>query len=139
MRVSCPNCAAAYEIPDAVLALAARRLRCARCDHEWTPELPSRLPRADSAEPPPSFIAASPAVTSAPAATPAPLVATPPLTADRAPVVRTDRRATRLTVIAWALSLLVLVGLAVSGYLFRDQVKSAWPPSRLVYAALGLG
>jgi predicted Zn finger-like uncharacterized protein len=36
MHVSCPNCAATYQVPDARLK-PGRRLRCAQCSVEWTP------------------------------------------------------------------------------------------------------
>ncbi len=35
MLITCPNCAAGYDVPDHLLAGAVRRLRCARCAVEW--------------------------------------------------------------------------------------------------------
>ncbi|MBN9561411.1 MAG: zinc-ribbon domain-containing protein [Alphaproteobacteria bacterium] len=37
MRIVCPACSAAYEVPDALLG-SPRPVRCARCGHEWQPE-----------------------------------------------------------------------------------------------------
>lgn len=34
MRITCPACAAAYDVPDRLVG-ARRRLRCARCGHDW--------------------------------------------------------------------------------------------------------
>ncbi|MBY0332042.1 MAG: zinc-ribbon domain-containing protein, partial [Acetobacteraceae bacterium] len=34
MRVTCPACTAAYEVPDARIG-AGRKLRCGRCGHDW--------------------------------------------------------------------------------------------------------
>ncbi len=36
MRIVCPACSAAYEVPDALLG-TGRPVRCARCGREWTP------------------------------------------------------------------------------------------------------
>ena len=41
--VTCPNCAARYRLSDEVLAKKAR-LRCAACDHRFTPEAPAEPP-----------------------------------------------------------------------------------------------
>ena len=40
MIVSCPNCAARYKLPDAVLARGGR-LKCAACAHRWVPAIPA--------------------------------------------------------------------------------------------------
>ena len=45
MRIVCPACSAAYEVPDALLG-SPRPVRCARCGHEWLPE-----PAAESGRP----------------------------------------------------------------------------------------
>ena len=50
-----------------------------------------------------------------------------------------EQRSGLLVAAAWTLSVAVLVGGAVAAYVFREAVKSAWPPSQLLYAALGLG
>ena len=35
MQIVCPNCSTAYEIPDAVFAGRARKLRCEQCGTQW--------------------------------------------------------------------------------------------------------
>jgi predicted Zn finger-like uncharacterized protein len=35
MLLSCPNCLTEYDVPETALAGRARRLRCARCGHQW--------------------------------------------------------------------------------------------------------
>jgi predicted Zn finger-like uncharacterized protein len=40
MRVTCPACAATYEVPESRIG-AGRRLRCARCQHDWFVEPPA--------------------------------------------------------------------------------------------------
>jgi predicted Zn finger-like uncharacterized protein len=46
MRIVCPACSAAYEVPDALLG-TGRPVRCARCGHEW---LPGAATEAEPAE-----------------------------------------------------------------------------------------
>ncbi len=136
MRVSCPNCDAAYEIPEQVLAAGGRRLRCARCAHEWAPAVPP--PPQATADPDPPAVSAPPplpAVPRPPADIPgAPLVASPKLTQDRE---RPDRRQAKAAV-GWILTVVVLAGLSFAAYRFRQTVQEVWPPSTLVYSALGL-
>ena len=40
MRLTCPACAVTYDVPDARIG-AGRRVRCARCQHDWFVEPPS--------------------------------------------------------------------------------------------------
>lgn len=35
MQIECPNCATAYEVPDAVFGGRARRMRCEQCGFQW--------------------------------------------------------------------------------------------------------
>jgi len=60
MRISCPNCATDYDVPDAALAGRSRKLLCERCGHRWRNEFVPEpvLPPADESrsgawEPPP--------------------------------------------------------------------------------------
>jgi predicted Zn finger-like uncharacterized protein len=39
MDITCPNCSAAYRVPDA-LVVRRKPLRCAACGERWVPELP---------------------------------------------------------------------------------------------------
>lgn len=67
MRIVCPNCDAAYEVPQTMLA-PDRSVRCARCGQDWAPA--AALPLAPPALAPPSPASASPPV--APATVPPP-------------------------------------------------------------------
>ena len=35
MRVTCPNCASQYDLPDGVVPASGRELRCSECGHVW--------------------------------------------------------------------------------------------------------
>lgn len=139
MRVTCPACAATYDVPDRMIG-AGRRLRCAKCGQEWrvAPEAPAAGPARQPAAPsPPPAGAAAPR--DMPPPTPArrrpPQVIEPPLPRpDDAPSPRRDR----LLWLAWALTGLALLALAVALYLFRAEIVAAWPPAERLYLALGL-
>lgn len=149
MRIACPACAAAYEVPDRLLAGAPRMLRCARCGASFAlPRLESPAPAP--AEPPPEpEVAAAPPVESPPPAVavtepdpppevPAPDVAVPPEHLAPEPLARRDEPPPRALVGAWAASIAAVVLGALSLLIFRATVMEAWPPSTRLFAALGL-
>ncbi len=43
MDIACPNCAAAYRVPDA-LVFSRKPVRCAACGTRWVPDLPPEMP-----------------------------------------------------------------------------------------------
>jgi len=54
MDIACPNCAAAYRVPDA-LVLSRKPVRCAACGTRWVPDLPeAAVAEAAPAEPAPA-------------------------------------------------------------------------------------
>ncbi len=123
MRVLCPACDAQYDVPDRLIG-TGRRLRCARCDHDWAVRPPPAVvPEAVPAE--------------APAVAPAPLG----VAAEARPAPA--RRPSRAAVgglglwLAWLASvgavLLALAGL----WLFRAELSGAWPPIQRLYGLLG--
>ncbi len=118
MRIVCPSCNAAYDVPDSVVA-ARRMLRCSRCNTDFA---------AHAADGPP-----------APA--PAPPAAELRIgEAERFAVPSDDGPAAgpaRLVLAAWALSLVVIAVAAWAAIAWRAPIMRAWPPSTRVYAALG--
>lgn len=71
MDIACPNCAAAYRVPDA-LVFSRKPVRCAACGTRWVPDLPTEASFAP-AEAPSTPPAPSPRGADSPA--PAPAVA----------------------------------------------------------------
>lgn len=70
MRIVCPQCHTAYDVPDRLLTASARPLRCSACGHGWVlappepdpqppiplapaPKLPAQVKDAASADPRP--------------------------------------------------------------------------------------
>ena len=125
MKITCPSCAAEYNVPDGLAA--GRIVRCAKCATEWAPVAPPAV----VFEPPPP---AEPV--------PPPEVPPPPPTIDRLerPVVPPPAPATRRLplLLAWAGSLLIVVMAVAAAIVFRAPISHAWPPSQRVYGALGL-
>jgi predicted Zn finger-like uncharacterized protein len=117
MRLVCPHCAAAYDVPPALLA-GRRAIRCARCGEEWVePGAPS-----PAAEEPRAAVAVV-------------MEAAVRRADPSAPPTRPDPTAIRL---AWAASVLVVVLAASGAVAWRTEVMHAWPPSQRAYSAMGL-
>ena len=132
MRIVCPTCTAAYDVPDHLMA-AGKRTRCARCALEWVPQPPVAGPlEAPKTAPPPPMPSIPPP--------PRPTIQPPPLTPrnpDRAGV--RPRRATSLPVVlALGASVLVLALAVAVGIVWRVVVIHAWPPSERLFTWLGL-
>lgn len=163
MRIACPTCAAAYEVPDAILAAGPRLLRCARCSTEFPAALPEAEARpqattvADpapdpipepSAEPPPRD--ASPAPDPMPPSPePAPDLAVAPR--DRPPPTRGPAVPSPIEppeppaasgqgalAAAWMASVAAIAAGVFALLHWQAEIAAAWPPAARLYAALGL-
>ncbi|NKC31438.1 zinc-ribbon domain-containing protein [Falsiroseomonas selenitidurans] len=145
MRISCPSCAAAYEVPDSALATGPRLLRCARCGHKFQAALPpAPLPAPAPAGPPPAAesIAMPEPPRQAPPEPP-PRGAVPPPPPQVAPEARLGNAPAspggdRFALAGWLLTVLALGGGAYAAFVFRAEIMQAWPPAERVFAALGL-
>jgi len=54
MQIMCPNCATAYEVPDAVFGGRARKLRCESCGTQWRVAPPGAEPEPEAPITPPA-------------------------------------------------------------------------------------
>ncbi|MBM85706.1 MAG: hypothetical protein CMM47_06760 [Rhodospirillaceae bacterium] len=47
MRIECPECSMAFNVPDGAIKAKGRKLRCSRCEHQWTqyPTLTDQKPQ----------------------------------------------------------------------------------------------
>lgn len=135
MRIECPDCATAYEVPEDRLA-PGRVVRCARCGSEW---LPIELPTVFEEEPEPDPAAEDPAPAEPEhqeAQADASFDSQLPEDAGSAVVPR-PKPSPALTA-AWIASVLVVLGLLWGAYSARESITHAWPASARAYAALGL-
>jgi predicted Zn finger-like uncharacterized protein len=139
MRIVCPSCQAAYDVPERLISQAPRRLCCARCGHEWQP---AELVRAET----PAAAALPPQPPPVPPPMEPPAAERPvrshahPMDLGEAPRRRVSAvgASNRVAVLGWLLSVLVLAMLGGAAVAWRGDVMAAWPPSQRVYAALGL-
>ncbi len=163
MRIVCPNCATAYDVPESVVA-AGRPMRCAKCRAEWTPSAAAAPP----VPPAPAVVAAPEAVGQArepagpetePASEPKPepkpayppppdpdvlhpveppLAAAEPVILAPFPPAPTPVAGPRKVVMAgWAGSAVVLVAALWLAIAYRAPIMRHWPPSARAFAMLG--
>src|SRR5690348_17886277 len=59
MRLICPSCSVAYEVPDSLVP-AGRAVRCVRCGGEWTPVAAAVEEAAPEPEPEPEPVVREP-------------------------------------------------------------------------------
>lgn len=164
MLITCPNCAAGYDVPEHLLAGAVRRLRCARCSVEWDARealqahpLQERVQAmmAEPIGPPPPPRVEPPPLREAPllaqnaAAIPSGDLRVPPpldynpsnsgisLTTDT-PLRRQQSEPPRLSalVAAWILSLVFVGSLGWGVWHWRDDVMTIFPPSQRAFGAI---
>ena len=140
MRIACPACNAAYQVPDEQLR-EGRVVRCARCGSDWSPieAIPATDEEPEREAPPPPL--------ETPAREPEPFVEPPKMAIEEQiplpipmvlPPARRKQRASVALVLAWVVSLAVVGGAIAALAIERDRIMSAWPPSTRAYAALGL-
>ncbi len=142
MQITCPSCAATYEVPPTALK-PGKLVRCARCAVEWaplaaTPEVPVAAgAEADSAASPQAASPTGAAMGGATATNVAPPAPEPLALRSVKPRPPARRRNVALTV-AWAASILAILLLSGAAYAERSAIMQVWPPSIRLYAALGL-
>ena len=132
MRIVCPSCAAAYDVP-AERFEPGRPVRCSACDNGWLPWPLVAEPQPLAAIEPDFDID---------------LAQTEPVPRPARPVPGPDRlrglvqhaapSPHRLVQAGWIATALVLGTAVWAGVRHREGVMQAWPPSERVYVALGL-
>ena len=126
MRVSCPNCAAEYEVPSDRLN-TRRKVRCARCDSVWAPvQEAETIAQANETVEPPETPADN-----EPADQPTIGGAT---AMDRLAAASAPRQSIGLRA-AWVASVVLLIGSAAATVTWRGRIVQAWPASALVFGA----
>ncbi len=121
MLVTCPNCAADYNVPDNLLRGGPRKLRCAKCATMFA----SHEVEAAQPDPEPPILRA-------------PTPDEKPKASSAAPPKSRATLQIASVVIAWAISLGAAGGLSWAVIDQRAAVMQAWAPSQRVYLAMGL-
>jgi predicted Zn finger-like uncharacterized protein len=117
MILTCPNCATRYRVDSERLGSVGRLVRCSKCAHTWHQQPPEDL--VQHVEPLPLALEGrrrTPGTN---------LPALPPKARRRSPAV------------GWAVLVLVVAAVVGGGYLARERIAKAWPPSTKLYALLG--
>ena len=146
MRIVCPSCSAAFEVPELRL-MPGQAVRCARCGTDWMP-LAGPESAAES-EPTMVMQAAKPAKQPLPAPGPEPTVVFQPAllmqdappAGKRTPIhdgLNLAAAAGPALIASWAVSIAAVAGLVWAAVAWRGDVMNAWPPSERLYMALGL-
>lgn len=155
MRIACPECNAAYDVPGANLA-PGRGVRCIRCSAVWVPVAntdatpliqpqPEPAPRptpatveATAAAPPPEPPPAEPPPPECPTSSP-PSPATARVLVMKAHVQRraVPALAGLPVLIGWLVTVLVLAELAYIVVAYPGPIIRAWPPAERAYAWFG--
>ncbi|HET8727039.1 MAG TPA: DUF3426 domain-containing protein [Alphaproteobacteria bacterium] len=123
MIVTCPSCSTRYAVDPASLGVDGRKVKCARCAHQWF-QAPPPAEDADGrppVSPPPADVLPRPI---------------PPGSNLPAPPRRQNRRSGAAA--GWALLLLLVAGLLAAGYVGRAQIVRLWPPAMKLYQELGV-
>ncbi|SDD16156.1 MJ0042 family finger-like domain-containing protein [Belnapia rosea] len=130
MRIQCPQCQAAYEVPDTLIG-AGRLLRCVKCRHEWR--------EGAAAEPVPEPPApAAPSGRAEPAPPPIPIAPRPPQPIAPPLSAMVPHRGGLALAAAWTASGLLLLGFVAALLLWQAPIVEAWPPAARLYLLLGL-
>jgi predicted Zn finger-like uncharacterized protein len=142
MRLTCPTCAAVYEVPDRLLAGGARRpVRCSLCGAVWVPPVPApegREAETGAVPTPPDVGAPAPPPEAPPAS--GPLRAPPPWPPprDEPPLAAPEARGGGLALAAaWLVSLALVAGGLAALWIWRAEVSAFWPPAARLFALLG--
>jgi predicted Zn finger-like uncharacterized protein len=141
MRISCPQCAADYELPETLFLTGARKVRCVKCGHSWMASAPTAAPSPTPA-PPPDAPPPDTVAEEAPARRASPLRRRP---AVEPPVPQPELaiappappRGGSVLAAAWVASIVLLAGCGWAGWEYRADVMAAWPASTRLYQALG--
>jgi predicted Zn finger-like uncharacterized protein len=145
MILTCPQCATRYQIEDGKFPPGGRKVRCAKCGHQWFQEPPA-------AEPEPGVTAKSDMTSALPPAPSATIslrqdspealrrtAATEVRAQAAAPDGPTKPPGERTAIAAGWIGLAAILFLVVwGGVRYRDTIASVWPQTSPVYALLGL-
>jgi predicted Zn finger-like uncharacterized protein len=131
MLVTCPNCAAGYDVPENLLSGGGRKLKCARCATQFLAAGAEVVPLVEPILDAPVPIPVEPPPLRAPVLAEKPPQSTP----------RRDHSAllqVACAMLAWVASLGAAGGLSWAVIDQREAVMQAWQPSQRAYLALGL-
>jgi len=138
MIVTCPNCASRFHVADKALGTDGRKVRCGSCAHAWL-----QKPGVEEAPPPAAaeVVFEDPAPEpKAPESAPAPKESPPEPAKTKPPRPAAPRRRQRSTgrIVIWLIFIVLIAGILVGGYRYRQLVVNRWPLATGIYEAVGV-
>lgn len=136
MIVTCPNCASRFHVEDKALGTDGRKVRCGSCAHAWlqkpvAEEAPAVAEVAfEDAEPEPKAPEPEPAPKESP---PEPKIKRPPR-----PAAEPRRQRSIGRIVVWLVFVVLIAGILVGGYRYRQLVVNRWPSATGIYEAVGV-
>jgi len=151
MILTCPACGTRYNAPGVDFGNRSRKVRCKKCAHEWVIAPPEPV-GAMSLGPQPAagaqgqaeVLVEEPEVEAVPEA-PALSVAAEPVfeaqakvTAPRGRPIRPRRRSAADHLMSLGLAVIVMAGILLAAWYYRNSIVHVWPAAAGAYAALGV-
>jgi predicted Zn finger-like uncharacterized protein len=146
MILTCPQCATRYQIEDGKFPPGGRKVRCAKCGHQWFQEPPAAesepgvTAAGDSASAPSPAAPAAPLPPNSSEALRQTVLARTAEAPSQAPPAGPSKPPGERTAIAagWIGLAAILFLIVWGGVRYRDTIASVWPQTSSVYVLLGL-
>ncbi len=136
MIVTCPNCASRFHVEDKALGTDGRKVRCGSCAHAWmqkpvAEEVPAVAEVAfEDPQPETKAHEPAPALKESP---PEPVKARAPR-----PAAPPRRQWSIGRIVIWLVFIVLIAGILVGGYRYRQLVVNRWPSATGIYEAVGV-
>jgi len=138
MIITCPACAAKFNLDNALMPQGGRKLRCGKCGHVFQAKPPG-APVTEPAKLRPIPEAIRPAPSAPPQAAPAPQAAPMRAASPEKPAAEKPAGARTLHLGKAILVVLCMLAAMLAGlFLLRDLVVQAFPPAEDIYNDMGL-
>ena len=136
MIVTCPKCASRFHVADKALGTDGRKVRCGSCAHAWMQKpIVQEAPVVAEV----AFVDPAPEP-KAPEPAPAPKESPrePTKTKLPRPAAPRNRPTSISRIIIWLVFIVLIAGILVGGYRYRQLVVNRWPSATGVYEAVGI-
>lgn len=149
MIVTCPKCASRFHVEDKALGTDGRKVRCGSCAHAWLQKpVVAEAPAVAEVAFEDSAPEAKPAELKTGDPAPAPKQPEPAVDAPREPAKAKSPRPTAPPprrqrslgrIVVWLVFIVLIAGILVGGYRYRQLVVNRWPSVTGIYEAVGVG
>ena len=138
MILSCSACSTRFLVDPALLGPEGRRVRCAKCGHQWK-QTPAEDLAEDLAEDAAEDAATAPLADAVEDAAPPPLEAGPRAIPTGSDLPAFPRKPTRRSAaVGWVALAAAVIAVLGGGTVARDEIVAFWPPAAQLYELAGL-